>query len=457
LIIPDLDLVFADQQEQINQEQYLACLQAAQKKLLIISGGPGTGKTTVVIRILSLLVIQVKRGGKSRPQIKLLAPTGKAAARLSESIQNRKSDLVIEQEIKEAIPEQASTIHRALGFNPKKPTSFKYNRDNYLDADIVIVDEASMVDMALMSKLFEAVSPTAKLILLGDKNQLASVEAGSILGDICSVVSTQGADDSAHSPLTDCVVHLTESFRFASDRGIGNFANAVESGEIDKALAVIHDPLQPEVYLLPDDNQDEQIEKMILDGYQQVMTAATPLAALQNLSRFKVLCAHRRGFGGIEQLNLLAEKILKSQGLISPQNIWYQGRPVLVTANDYKLRLFNGDTGIVWPDSNDGTLKVYFSGSDPEALRVFQPMRIPAHETVFAMTIHKSQGSEFDRILMVLPSEDSPILTRELLYTGATRAKAQVVIAGNDEVVKAAIARRVERASGLGYKLDNKV
>ncbi|HIJ77833.1 MAG: exodeoxyribonuclease V subunit alpha [Desulfobulbaceae bacterium] len=456
LVAADLAQVFADQQGRINKEQYQACLQAAKKQLLIISGGPGTGKTTVVVRILSQLLIQAKRTGAHRPRIILLAPTGKAAARLTESIRQRKNDLLIAPEIKEEIPEQASTIHRALGYNPQKPTSFRHNRHNYLDGDIVIVDEASMVDMALMAKLFEAVSPLAKLILLGDKNQLASVEAGSILGDICSVVAADASTQPAAFPLADCVVSLSKSFRFALDRGIGSFAGAVEAGDIAQALAVLHDPAQPEISLLAADDQAAHsagIDALILAGYQEMLTAGSPLAALENLSKFRVLCAHRRGPGGVGHFNLLTEKILKGQGLISLDNIWYQGRPILITANDYKLRLFNGDTGVVWPDAVDGTLKVFFPGSAPDSLRAFPPMRLPAHETAFAMTIHKSQGSEFDMVMLVLPNQESAVLTRELLYTGVTRAREQVVIVGSDQLVESALNRRVNRVSGLGERI----
>ena len=451
--------------------QRVACAVGVLRPFTVISGGPGTGKTTTVAKLLVLLQQQALEHGAPL-RILLLAPTGKAAARLVESLAQSLERLKLPVELSTVMPTSASTIHRALGWQPRTPTQFAHHRDNPLAADLVLVDEASMVDLSLMAKLVDAVSPSARLVLLGDQDQLASVEAGAILGDICNAqghrqawslglretlgqLSLSLAEASAAPPgLQDHIVQLTHSFRFNGNSGIGSLAKAINSGESAQALRILRDEAFDDVQWEPvppnASPQDlDSLRSVLRGGFQMLTFAKDPAHALEQLGRFRVLCAHRQGRWGVTSINRLCERILAQQGLIPSGEPWYVGRPVLVTRNDYALGLYNGDVGVALEDAS-GQLRVWFPPERPgEALRTFHPARLPPHETVFATTVHKSQGSEFAEVVMLLPPRPSPLLTRELLYTGITRARERVHLFGNASVIQAGVGARIQRASGL--------
>ena len=454
--------------------QAVAAVVAASGRLTVVSGGPGTGKTSTVVRIVAALAEQALAAGRPAPEVVLLAPTGKAAARLVESVRRAKAGLDSPDDARAAIPEAAATIHRALGARLDRPTAFRHDANDPLPADVVVVDEASMVDLALMSKLVAAVRPTARLVLLGDRDQLASVEAGAILGDICAgggperysaplrarVARVTGADlplVAGHVPPTapgfaDSVVTLTRSWRFGTKSGIGALARAVNAGDGAGALAILDDPVFPDVALSPlsdDGRPGAAFAAAVRDGFRGYLAARAPEDRLARLADFRVLCAHRSGPTGVERVNRLVEAILRADGALRGPDGAYEGRPVLVTANDYTLGLFNGDMGVLAADSAaGGALRAFFPAPDGAVRRVL-PARLPAHETAWAMTVHKSQGSEFDGVLLLLPAHASRILSRELVYTGLTRARVCVRVFGGRDVIVSAAARRVERASGL--------
>lgn len=442
--------------------QKAAALVALYKPLCVISGGPGTGKTSTVCKILALLLEQ---NPGDTPKIALTAPTGKAAARLQEALLAAKQSLPCSDEIKQAIPEQASTLHRLLG-SQGNSVYFRHHADNPLPVDILVADEASMIDLALMAKLLAALPPQARLILLGDRDQLVSVEAGSVLGDICDsgrlhaysadfagaleklLEQTVPQEKLAHGALQDCIVLLRKSYRFDGNSGIGQLAEKIKQGDAKAALAVFkhsryHDVEQHE------DNRLYSMKSRIIAGFKAYRESTCPEQALEKLKQFRVLCAHRKGLFGVNNANRLVEKLLDDAGLLKPQGGWYEGRPLMITENDYNLNLFNGDVGVVLPaDSGKPGLRVYFAATDGH-IRSFMPARLPAHETVFAMTVHKSQGSEFDKVLLWLPEQCSPLLSRELLYTGITRARQHATILGSSEVFSQAVRQRSQRASGL--------
>ena len=470
--------------------QKVAAFTSVVKRFCVISGGPGTGKTTTVAKILVLITEQaspvrdapdnrsgilrsgVFNGASSRKlRIALAAPTGKAAARLQEAIKCAKGEVNCSESIKEAIPEEASTIHRLLGSISESPY-FRHNAENRLAVDVVVVDEASMVDLALMSKLIQALPPQARMILLGDKDQLASVEAGAVLGDICDTgnvhsfsrrfcesvkkvteyeIRTQ-LNGEAELGIQDCIVQLQKSFRFGSDSGIGAVSRAVNAGDDDLAVTLLREGKYGDIKWrdLPQSiGLPLAIKDMVLREFADYLQAGDIWEVFQLFDRFRILCALREGPYGVINLNALVEQILTEEGLVDPGKSWYPGRPILITSNDYNLRLFNGDVGIVLPDcAANNDLRVFFPAADG-SVRKFHPLRLPEHETVYAMTVHKSQGSEFDRVLLLLPDKDFPLLTRELAYTGITRAKEGAEIWGNEDVFRAAVCRRIERMSGL--------
>jgi exodeoxyribonuclease V alpha subunit len=453
--------------------QMVAAYIAAIKRICIISGGPGTGKTFTMAKILALLL---ELHGKDKLNILLAAPTGKAAARIVESINDAKKRLNSPWDIIEAIPSEAYTIHRMLKTIPGSPY-FQHNHENPLNADVVVVDEASMVDLALMSKLLWAVPFDARLILIGDKDQLASVETGFVLGDICDrenvhafsecfcnkfeAVTQQKIElplkEHKKSPgFYDCMVVLKKNYRFTGGSGIGELSRAVNRGEIHKVLHLMKnksDQIFWKKISQPDD-LSRSLTLSIIKGYSDYLNTDDPYRALELFNRFKILCAVKIGSMGVNAVNRLAEQVLIREGLIAPDksfsNPWYKGRPVLITRNDYRLKLFNGDMGITLPapGSTGKDLYVYFSGESGE-LRRFLPYRLPEHETVYAMTVHKSQGSEFDHVLLILPERDYPVLTRELFYTGITRTRKTVSIWATEDVLKTTLSRKIERTSGL--------
>ncbi len=449
--------------------QKIAAAAALWSRLCVISGGPGTGKTTTVVKIIALLLEQP---GGERLRVALAAPTGKAAARLRESIRGAKGRLSERTDVCGLIPDDVTTLHRLLGVIPGS-CRFRHDRDNPLPYDIVVIDEASMVALPLMAKLVRALPANGRLILLGDRDQLASVEPGAVLGDISStgtaprfspdfrryLVEVAARSPEATTPagelpaLADSLVVLRKNYRFDAGSAIGIISRAINEGDRDAVLAALRESRDgavrrrdvPLPAALP-----AALEQAVLAGYreylEQLDSAATALAAFD---RFRVLCAVRRGRYGVSSLNRSIEELLATHRLITPGTTWYCGRPVMISVNDYSLRLFNGDVGLALPDpGKEGSLAVYFPSEDG-GVRKISPLRLPRHETVFAMTVHKSQGSEFDRVLLVVPPVDSKILTRELLYTGITRARTSVEVWCNEELLAAAVDRRIERRSGL--------
>lgn len=443
--------------------QQLAAAIAVLNGFCVISGGPGTGKTTTVTRLLALLCEQA---GNVPLRIALAAPTGKAAARLSESIKLARQRLALPTEVVDRIPDQALTLHRLLGIVPGKALP-RHHRDNPLSLDVLVVDEASMIDLPMMARLVYALSPLTRLILLGDKDQLASVEAGNVLGDLCDSGQQHGYSAALCqqlAPLTgvslsaepgpamqDHIVVLRRSYRFDAHSGIGHLARAVNDGQAEQAQAILTDPHYHDVaWLTPVQNDFvTTLSLRVAQGYRGYLNADTPEQALRQFEQYRLLCALREGPYGVVQLNQLAEQALASRGLVRPRERWYRGRPVMVTRNDYAMQLFNGDIGIVWPDpSADQRLRVFFQAADGSLRRIL-PQRMPEHETVYAMTIHKSQGSEFDAVTLILPDEPGAALSRELVYTGLTRARKGLEIWSRAEVLMAAIAQPTQRVSGL--------
>ena len=438
--------------------QKVAAANAVLRRLCVISGGPGTGKTTTVARILALLIEQA---GERPPSIALAAPTGKAAARLQETLRRVKAMLDVSEPVRAAIPETATTLHRLLG-----AARFRHDRDNPLPLDVLVVDEVSMVDLAMMARLVDAMPPAARLILLGDKDQLAAVEPGAVLGDLCArgnaftpgwaqrlaavagTPSLPTATDGA--PLADAIVLLRHSHRFAASSGIGRFADAVRAGDADAALTLLGDAGPDLEWTASGESAPGEVDEpgaSALAAYFDVVNGGKPDEAFAAYNRFRVLCAHRHGSGGVLAVNAGIERWLRNRGLVRGHATHYPGQPLLVTRNDHGLRLYNGDLGIVMPAA-DGGLRVMFA-TDAGGVRALSPARLPPHETAWALTVHKAQGSEFDEVLLRLPASASPVLCRELVYTAVTRARRRASVQGSREVVGAAVRQRHERTSGL--------
>ncbi len=421
--------------------QGAAALAAVRRKFCVISGGPGTGKTHTLVLTLALL-LELERSRKLR--IAVAAPTGKAAARIQDTMRAVKETLPCGEAVKAQLPERATTIHRLLGYIPDS-ASFRHNSENPLAYDVVAVDEASMVDLALMAKLFQAIPPSARVILLGDKDQLASVEAGAVLGDICSVQAPT---------LADCIVQLQRNYRFGERSAIYRLSSAINVGQADKVVQILRDcgvaaAADVVATALPCRSElKEVLRERVMAGFSPFLKAPDPRQALAALAQFRILCALREGPFGVAGLNQMTEEILEEAGLIRPQRLWYARRPILITRNDYNLKLFNGDIGIILPEGESGEPRAFFPGPD-STLRQFLPLRLPEHETAYALTVHKSQGSEFDRVLLVLPDRENPVLTRELLYTGITRARKSVELWFEETVFRGALSRQVRRTSGL--------
>jgi exodeoxyribonuclease V alpha subunit len=447
--------------DQVDWQRVAAAL-AVLQPLCVVSGGPGTGKTRTVTAILALLIEQAGGNGL---RIALAAPTGKAAARLTESVLGARSRLDLDPAVAESLPSESVTLHRLLGVRPGRALP-RHGVRNPLHLDVLVVDEASMVDLPLMARLFAALRPETRVILLGDRDQLASVEAGMVLGDICgrggavrySPEICDALEEAAgvrlepvRAPsISDHVAVLKTSYRFGADSGIGRVAQAVNAGDSEAALGVLSDPARADATI-------ETITEQGLLGYLRrwlVPRMSACLASegaeklLQELDRFRILCAVRGGPFGVEAVNWLCESLLREAGIIERGPAQYHGRPLMVTGNDYALGLFNGDLGVLWKDAHgNGGLRACFDSSN--GLRRVLISRLPPHETVYAMTVHKAQGSEFDEVLLVLPEGDSRALTRELLYTGITRARRRITLLGSPARVREAAARPVLRTSGL--------
>lgn len=440
--------------------QSIAILVSLIHPFTIITGGPGTGKTTTVARILSQFI-----SGNKELRIGLAAPTGKAAARMAESLQNVSGQF--SQEIKNVFNSlEPLTIHRILG-PVRNSVYFKHHKENPIPCDILIVDECSMIDVALFSKLLDAVGDGTRLILLGDRNQLSSVEAGSLFGDLCDVAGEldrysekmlnnisklTGENPGIHvqskpSTLSDHITELKKSYRFSIEKGIGRLSHAVihqNEQEVKKFFTKVEEEVLIDTQYSP-----IVFEKFIskLDDYLEEKDIAV---ALKKFSQCKALCATREGLYGLYNTNLRIEKLLEGKGKIKTQRDFYENRPVMITKNNYQLQLFNGDTGIARMDDN-GKLKVWFEINNE--LVGFAPSLISNAETAYAITIHKSQGSEFDEILVLLPEVDLPLLTKELIYTAITRARRHVTIQSSESTLMGAIQKNVARGSGIKYRL----
>ncbi|GLO61679.1 hypothetical protein MACH09_21870 [Vibrio sp. MACH09] len=469
-----LTTLFSDS-ESLNWQKVAAAV-ALTRRLAVISGGPGTGKTTTVTKLLSAISEQ-GLNQEEAPVIKLVAPTGKAAARLTESIGNAVGKLGLSDEVRALIPNSATTIHRLLGAMPNR-AEFRHNESNPIHADVLVVDEASMVDLPLMYKLLDALPSNVRLILLGDKDQLASVEAGAVLGDLCSYID-HGYGEHQHFTLSqltgyhqlpraettnviaDSLCMLRKSYRFDERSGIGQLAKQINLGSVAE-IKLIWQKMYADIEMsqLSDSSYQQLITQLAEEysGYLSLLLQSDALSkeqiarkALAEFARCRLLCANRQGPFGVSGLNEKIEQALTSKRVLpSHKELWYPGRPIMITRNDHGLGLFNGDIGLCIAVEEEGIsrLKVFFELADGSIKEVL-PARVPAHETAFAMTIHKSQGSEFEHTYIMLPDEYTPILTRELIYTGVTRAKHQLTLCINNSVFMRAVKTKTERFSGL--------
>ena len=468
-----LERLFAGEHEHGRVDwQRVAALLALRRRLCVVSGGPGTGKTFTVARILALVVEQALARGREAPRFTLLAPTGKAAARLRDSIAafldpgRGGPGLEVEPAVREAIPAEASTIHRCLRPVRGSVTRFRHDASNPLATDVVVVDEASMVDLSLMTRLLDAVPASARLILLGDRDQLASVEAGAILGDVCNADADTGPSADVvrdvervagqvlpgrprpeGTGIWDCTVQLEHGYRHGDATAIASLARAIRAGDAEQTVEILSSDRHPSVSL--EEHDPRAFLEAAVRGYRGYLEQDDPRAALAGYERFRVLCPLRRGPEGVETVNAVVEEALRRAGLVGERGRWYRGRPVLVTRNDYQLQLFNGDAGLILPSpEHGGAPRAFF----PSAASV-APSRLPAHETAFCMSVHKSQGSEFDEVVILLPARTTPLLTRELLYTAVSRARSRVTVFGSREIVGRAVEARIDRASGLREEL----
>lgn len=462
--------------------QLVAAIQGVLNNVTLVTGGPGTGKTTTVAKILALL-------NKMEPNVNvaLTAPTGKAAVRMKESLQNTVKDsrnkaLALEQMVGALDPK---TIHRLLGAIHQSPF-FKHNADNPLDYDVVIVDEASMIGVGLFAKLLSALKPMSRLIILGDSEQLASVDSGSLFGDLCSGLKLNENQFEAHhldfinaflredrklggdyvlkestTVLDQHLVRLKKTYRYDQNSKMGQFTKAVIHGQEDK----LDDILQiSEDSLVLDEFYEEAVFNNFIKGYYKFIEEPDINKALEKLNHCRVLCAVRQGDQGIYKINARIESQLKAHyknqktHSFHPTDGFYHNQPIMVTQNTPEINLFNGDVGIVRKDEN-GRLKAYFVNpkkeTDGKDLMLINPASIPAWETVFAMTIHKSQGSEFNKVLVLLPKQqENRILTRELLYTGVTRAKEKAIIQSSLDLIKSTTQKAVNRVSGVQDRIQ---
>lgn len=486
-------------QQQHPDWQTIACALAARQRFAIITGGPGTGKTTTVVKLLALLQSLALSDPESAPtplRIALTAPTGKAAARLNESIAGQVAklpldDLPAAERVRSNIPTQVTTLHRLLGVRAGS-RQFRHHAGNRLHLDLVVVDEASMVDVEMMARLLDALSANTRVILLGDKDQLASVEAGAVLGNLCQRADgghytrdtiawleqatgqtvPDAMQDPRGQPLDQAITMLRHSHRFSADSGIGQLAQAVNQGDAQRAEQLLNPSINhPD---LARQSLNEHLDAWLVDGYRHYLEilhngdpgqSSNPdhydfwaQQVLYAHNDFQLLCALRRGPQGVLALNQRIARALDREGLINAEAIWYPGRPVLITRNDYHLQLMNGDIGITmsYPVRDDNgqprrQLRVAFpAGDGTDGIRWVLPSRLQQVETVYAMTVHKSQGSEFRHTALMLPQYHNPGLTRELVYTGITRARSLfTLVDGKPEVLNNAIHAQVQRVSGM--------
>lgn len=469
----DQDLLSAGLSRLFNEPapdyQRFAAATAVLRRFSVVAGGPGTGKTTAVARVLALLHDQAVGAGGRPPLVALAAPTGKAAARLEEAVHEEAARLDIPEPVRQwLLGLSAVTLHRLLGWQPGNRARFRHDRRNRLPHGVVVVDETSMVPLTLMARLVEAVRPAARLVLVGDPDQLASVEAGAVLGDIVgpaagglllsgpaqralSQVTGQAvpaAEPPPDAAVADGIVVLQRVHRFGG--GIAELAEAVQRGDADAVIGVLSGGHADVVWLPVDVGTATQ--SALGPVRTAVVSAGAELSAAANAGRgrdalaalwgFRLLCAHRRGPYGVSTWTARVERWLA----VATTGGWYVGRPLLVTENDYGLGLFNGDSGVV-VDAGAGAVRAVFERRG--RLLELSPQRLASVDTVYAMTVHKAQGSQFKEVAVLLPDPTSPILTRELLYTAITRARERLILVGTEATVRGAVERPITRASGL--------
>lgn len=450
----------AERGMQLADGQRAAVATALLRQLTVIAGGAGTGKTTIVACILRLLAEHCASAGF---RVRLAAPTGKAANRLAEQLHSARVTIDPDGLIETILDQEPATLHRLLGGSPDG-VHFRHDRQNPLPLDVLVVDESSMVDAALMAKVVEAMPPQSRLILVGDPEQLPPVEVGSVFGElvgdggnfsrdgVATLLAATGVevDPGGSAPVRDCVILLDESFRFSTDSGIAALAGALRAGDVEKTFAVLDRGAADIESIGADGRMDTAARQRIRRGYQPFLdtlsAGADPGQVLQAAADFRVLAVRREGAHGVLALNEMIEGDLRAHGGLPPAAPWYAGRLVMVTRNNRTLRLFNGDVGVALPDV-EGKLKVFFEGSGQ--LRQVAPGRLSHVETVFAMTVHKSQGSEYRETCLVLPETPSRLLTRELLYTAVTRARTRLLLAGPRERFVEGLANRLPRSSVL--------
>lgn len=448
-----------------NRDAYqtIAAALAVIKRFAIIIGGPGTGKTSTVLKVLVLLLEQ-----QPQQRIALLAPTGKAAARLAESIQQQAQQIDCTPTIRELLPTEATTIHRLL--RPDRQGRFRHQSDNPVHYDTIIVDEASMVDLPLLAHLLDALPDTSRVLLLGDQFQLASVEAGSVLADLCgnhalvrhSVKLTAQLEQlgitseppTENTPLiADSIAELRTSHRFGADSGIGQLAAAVKAKQ-PLTPAKLEQMIDHFADLDWIELTDEQLPESVLDWavehYREYLQATTVQQAYASFNQHRILCAVRQGAFGVEHVNQQILARLQQKRLLAAQQHAH-GYPVLIQQNDYQQQLYNGDVGLLFQQNNGQVLACF--PDHQGMIRQLSARQLPPHETAFAMTVHKSQGSEFDHVLLLLPWEASTVATQELIYTGLTRARRQVTIVAAKQRFLVACKRQTERFSGLARRL----
>ena len=466
-LAPLFGALFPDAQNGEDRQAHAAA-NALLRSLLLVTGGPGTGKTTTIARVLLLLVAQATQSSGAPPRVALAAPTGRAAERMAESLRSAVAMLRdtsgVASALCDALPSQASTLHRLLGTIPDSPR-FRFDADNPLPFDIVVVDEASMVDLPLMCKLVEAVPTGARLLLLGDPDQLPSVEAGDVLAAILQaagsgegsavppalapLLGAHGAESEPRSALSGHRVHLRRGYRQAATLDLAPLADAVRLGDADIALELLRAGQLAGVHFHENLFDPLQAQRdALLSHWRSLAEIDDPLVALEQASRLRLLTAVREGPQGARGLNARIEEALAG----NRGHAYFHGRLLLVTENSYRQRLFNGDIGICLRDEQ-GTVLAWFPGDAGHGPRPFHPSALPAHESAFAMTVHKAQGSEFDTVWLQLPRQPARVLSRELVYTALTRARREVHVCASAESLRQALSRRVQRVSGLAARL----
>lgn len=426
--------------QEIDEDQRIAIISAASKPFSVISGGPGSGKTSTVIRILAVMLAR-----NPDYRIAMAAPTGKAAARMMDSIRQRIDQLELDEGIKSSIPLEARTIHRLLGYRQQ---AFSYHDQHRLPFDCVVIDEASMIDLKLMYQLLAALPERAQLILLGDRDQLASVAAGNVLGDITGHGHRLKG---AQSRIAASTSLLRSSYRFNRDSAIGELAQEVNLGRGEAALQLLR---RNDRGLHWFDEPGEQVDDAALgwlyDAFQPIFDSETPAQALDAYEKIRVLCATNHGPLGVESLNQMVSKALLTRNGIAETEL-FSGLPIMITRNFKELGLFNGDTGVLWSLGNG--LRACFRSAEGD-IRDLSVTRLPEFKAAWASTVHKSQGSEFDSVLLILPADtQSEVLSRELLYTAITRARRQFLLHAPGKVVTRAVDSLTRRHSGLALKL----